>query len=42
MPSVGKVRISWYGKRGKKNKNFYKNKIKLKAGQRSAGNFGYV
>lgn len=34
MPSVGKVRISWYGKRGKKNKNSYKNKIKLKAGQR--------
>ncbi len=31
IPSVGKVRISWYGK---KNKNSYKNKIKLKAGQR--------
>ena len=34
IPSVGKVRISWYGKRNKKNKNSYKNKIKLKAGQR--------
>jgi competence protein ComEC len=35
--SPGKVRISWYGKRNKRNKdnkNFYKNKIKLKAGQR--------
>lgn len=30
FPSVGKVRLSWYGKRGRK----YTNKIKLKAGQR--------
>ena len=28
IPSIGKVRISWYGKRGKKNK------VKVKAGQR--------
>ena len=34
IPFIGKVRISWYGKRGKKNKSSYKNKIKLKAGQR--------
>ena len=31
FPSVGKVRISWYGKRGRAK---YKSKIKLKAGQR--------
>ena len=34
FPSIGKVRISWYGKRGRANKSSYKNKIKLKAGQR--------
>ncbi len=34
LPSIGKVRISWYGKRGRGNKSSYKNKIKLKAGQR--------
>lgn len=34
LPSIGKVRISWYGKRGRGKKNFYRNKIKLKAGQR--------
>ena len=34
IPSIGKVRISWYGKYSKKNKHLYKKKIKLKAGQR--------
>ena len=34
LPSIGKVRISWYGKRGRGKKTFYTNKIKLKAGQR--------
>lgn len=34
FPSIGKVRISWYGKRGKQNTDTYINKIKLKAGQR--------
>lgn len=32
LPFAAKVRISWYSTRG--NKNFYKNKAKLKAGQR--------
>ena len=32
IDSIGKVRISWYGKRGARFKN--KNKIKVKAGQR--------
>ncbi len=32
--SHSKVRISWYGKRGKRNKKAYQNKVKLKAGQR--------
>ena len=34
LPSIGKVRISWYGKRGRGKKKPYRNKIKLKAGQR--------
>ena len=34
LPSIGKVRISWYSKYSRGNKNQYRNKIKLKAGQR--------
>lgn len=34
LPSIGKVRISWYGKRGRGKNNNSKNTIKLKAGQR--------
>lgn len=32
--SIGKVRLSWFDKRESRSKNPYKNKIKLKAGQR--------
>lgn len=34
LPSFGKVRISWYSKYGRGKKKQYRNKIKLKAGQR--------
>lgn len=34
FPSIGKVRISWYGKRGRGKNNSYISKTKLKAGQR--------
>lgn len=34
IASIGKVRLSWYEKRGERNKTTNKNRVKLKAGQR--------
>lgn len=34
LPSIGKVRISWYSKHSRGKKKQYRNKVKLKAGQR--------
>lgn len=34
IASIGKVRLSWYEKRGERNKTINKNRVKLKAGQR--------
>ena len=34
FPSIGRVRVNWYGKRDKQHKSIDKNKVKLKAGQR--------